>query len=129
MNATLRAAVTAAIMLPMNLNGQVNRTPGAPQPVVDLFTCSFVGDNDMVDLLAVVRRWNEWSDRHEGTFSGFVDCGRFARADRYQDLAVAFRSIESNFAAGLGASFLDAYGLDHVDADKLAYYQLLDEFF
>lgn len=65
----------------------------------------------------------------DGTFSGFVDCGRCGRADRYQDLALAFRSIEHNFGSDLAAKFLDAYGVDRVDAEKISYYQLVDEFF
>lgn len=64
-----------------------------------------------------------------GTFSGFVDCGRCGRADRYQDLALAARSIDSNFGAKLVAAFFGAYGIDSVDAEKVSYYQLVDEFF
>jgi aminoglycoside 3'-phosphotransferase-2 len=64
-----------------------------------------------------------------GSFSGFVDCGRCGRADRYQDLALAHRSIESNFGIRLAESFLRAYGLEPVDTMKLSYYRLLDEFF
>jgi aminoglycoside 3'-phosphotransferase-2 len=62
-------------------------------------------------------------------FSGFVDCGRCGRADRYKDLALAYRSIKSNFGRSLAENFLAAYGLDDVDPRKLSYYQLLDEFF
>jgi aminoglycoside 3'-phosphotransferase II len=65
----------------------------------------------------------------DGTFSGFVDCGRVGRADRYQDLALAARSIDRNFGGEFAAEFLDAYGIDGVAADKVSYYQLLDEFF
>jgi aminoglycoside 3'-phosphotransferase-2 len=63
------------------------------------------------------------------TFSGFVDCSRCGRADRYQDLALAVRSINSNFGGHFAAEFLDAYGIDRVDAEKVSYYQLVDEFF
>lgn len=64
-----------------------------------------------------------------GTFSGFVDCGRCGRADRYQDLALAARSIDRNFGAKFVAEFFGAYGIDSVDAAKVSYYQLVDEFF
>jgi aminoglycoside phosphotransferase len=64
-----------------------------------------------------------------GSFSGFVDCGRCGRADRYQDLALAHRSIEVNFGTGAAEGFLRAYGLEPVDTKKLSYYRLLDEFF
>jgi aminoglycoside 3'-phosphotransferase-2 len=63
------------------------------------------------------------------TFSGFVDCSRCGRADRYQDLALAARSIISNFGGRFAAEFFDAYGIDSVDAEKVSYYQLVDEFF
>lgn len=64
-----------------------------------------------------------------GNFSGFVDCRRCGRADRYQDLALAHRRIESNFGGSLAEDFLSAYGLEHVDSRRLSYYRLLDEFF
>jgi aminoglycoside 3'-phosphotransferase-2 len=63
------------------------------------------------------------------TFSGFVDCGRCGRADRYQDLALAVRSIHSSFGGRFAAAFFDAYGIDSVDAEKVSYSQLVDEFF
>ena len=65
----------------------------------------------------------------DGTFGGFLDCGRCGRADRYQDLALAARSITSNFGGRFAADFFDAYGIDSVDAEKVAYYQMVDEFF
>jgi aminoglycoside 3'-phosphotransferase-2 len=65
----------------------------------------------------------------DGSFSGFVDCGRCGRADRYQDLALAARSIRRNFGPHFATEFFDAYGMDRVDADRISYYQLVDEFF
>lgn len=65
----------------------------------------------------------------DGAFSGFVDCGRCGLADRYQDLALAARSIDATFGAHFVAEFFDAYGMENVDADKVSYYQLVDEFF
>lgn len=64
-----------------------------------------------------------------GSFSGFVDCGRCGRADRYQDLALAARSINRSFGGHFVAEFFDAYGVGSVDAEKISYYQLADEFF
>lgn len=64
-----------------------------------------------------------------GSFSGFVDCGRCGRADRYQDLALAVRSITHNFGASFATAFFDAYGIERVDTAKVAYYRLVDEFF
>ena len=63
------------------------------------------------------------------TFAGFIDCGRLGVADRYLDLALAYRSAEANFGAGAGLELLRCYGIDTPDAAKLAFYQLLDEFF
>ena len=60
--------------------------------------------------------------------SGFVDCGRAGRADRYQDLALACRSMAVNLGQGAGRAFLGAYGLTSVDDRKLQYYRLMDEF-
>lgn len=66
---------------------------------------------------------------NDDSFSGFVDCGRCGRSDRYQDLALAYRSIGSNYGGNLAENFLIAYGLKDIDAEKLSYYRLLDEFF
>lgn len=62
-------------------------------------------------------------------FSGFVDCSRCGRADRYQDLALASRSIENNFGQSFVAEFFKAHGVTDVDQARLSYYRLLDEFF
>jgi kanamycin kinase/aminoglycoside 3'-phosphotransferase-2 len=64
-----------------------------------------------------------------GKVSGFIDLGRGGIADRYQDLALAVRSIKYNFGEEFVAAFLDAYGISEPDHAKISYYQLLDEFF
>ncbi|HUQ82009.1 MAG TPA: APH(3') family aminoglycoside O-phosphotransferase [Gemmatimonadaceae bacterium] len=61
--------------------------------------------------------------------SGFVDCGNAGIADPYQDLALCARSVAFNFGPELVPLLFAKYGLDAVDESKLAYYQLLDEFF
>lgn len=62
-------------------------------------------------------------------FTGFVDCSRLGLADRWQDLALALRSLERNCGPGLAGTLLAAYGLGAIDEPRLAWYQLLDEFF
>lgn len=59
---------------------------------------------------------------------GFVDLGRFGVADRHLDLALAERSLRHNDLGDWTGVFFDAYGIAP-DWDKIAFYQLLDEFF
>lgn len=65
-------------------------------------------------------------------FTGFIDLGRLGVADRHLDLALLHRSLEGGanpqFPAGSGDDALAAYGLA-ANPSRLAYYQLLDEFF
>lgn len=65
----------------------------------------------------------------DGSLSGFVDCPRAGLADRHQDLALAIRSLRFNWGEAYVAMFVDAYGRDAVDERRLAWYELLDEFF
>jgi len=45
----------------------------APRPVAEIFTCNFVGNNDMDDLMDVTRRWNQWMDRNDqNTYSAVL---------------------------------------------------------
>lgn len=68
-------------------------------------------------------------DRAAGRVSGFVDLVRAGVSDRYQDLALAARSLSYNFGPGWEPYLWDAYGLANPDPAKLAFYRLLDEFF
>jgi aminoglycoside 3'-phosphotransferase-2 len=61
--------------------------------------------------------------------AGLVDCGRAGVADRYQDLALAVRSITHNLGRGWVQPFLRAYGMPNPRPERLRFYTLLDEFF
>lgn len=62
-------------------------------------------------------------------FAGYIDCGRLGVADRYQDIALACRSIGGNFGEAFVEPFCRHYGLVSLDAVKMKRYQMLDEFF
>lgn len=64
----------------------------------------------------------------DGQFGGFVDCGRLGVADRWQDLAIACRSIIFTCGADHVAAFLEAYGAPW-DQARYDYYCTLDELF
>ncbi len=58
---------------------------------------------------------------------GFVDWGSAGVADRYLDLALAARSIAYNWGEAWVQPFFDAYGIAAPDADRIAFFQLIDE--
>lgn len=66
-----------------------------------------------------------------GKVSGFVDWERGGIADRYQDIALLFRSFDFN--VGNTERFADLfcryYGIEKLDRDKIKFYITLDEFF
>lgn len=61
-------------------------------------------------------------------FTGFIDCGRLGVSDRFQDLALAARSIERNLGADWVAPFFREYGVEP-DERRMAFYRFLDNFF
>lgn len=61
--------------------------------------------------------------------SGFIDLSRAGTADRYQDIALATRSLAHNFGPGHHQTLWSAYGLDKPVHEKLSFYLALDEFF
>lgn len=71
-----------------------------------------------------------------GTVSGFIDLGRCGIADKYQDIALCWRSLRDNFSGVYGKSYP---GFDPMqlfreldmepDWEKIRYYILLDELF
>ncbi|GGM12209.1 APH(3') family aminoglycoside O-phosphotransferase [Deinococcus aerophilus] len=60
---------------------------------------------------------------------GLIDVGRAGLADRHADLALTHRSLTRNLGAEYAEQFLDLYGRESIDLQKLDYYRLLDELF
>ncbi|HMK97027.1 MAG TPA: APH(3') family aminoglycoside O-phosphotransferase [Acidimicrobiales bacterium] len=65
---------------------------------------------------------------------GVIDTSRAGIADSYQDLALMTRSLLSTelnpqYGPAYADRFLNRYGHDPANDDKLAFYRLLDEFF
>jgi aminoglycoside 3'-phosphotransferase-1 len=65
------------------------------------------------------------SDRGE---VGCIDVGRLGIADRYQDLAILWNCLEE-FGKSLQSRFLQQYGCEHIDVEKLQFHLMLDELF
>lgn len=74
----------------------------------------------------------------DGRISGFIDLGKAGIADRYQDIALCYRSLEHNYRGkyrsgkGVGGFCPDRLfahlGIEP-DREKIRYYILLDELF
>ncbi len=64
----------------------------------------------------------------DGAVVGCIDVGRVGLADRYQDLAIAWNGL-GEFGPSLQARFLQSYGIDRPDEQKLRFHLMLDEFF
>jgi kanamycin kinase len=65
----------------------------------------------------------------DGRPTGVVDVGRVGIADRYNDLAIATRSLTDNWHIEYGSRLLRRYGIERPDLPRIAFYRLLDEFF
>ncbi len=61
--------------------------------------------------------------------SGFVDLSRAGISDRYNDLAIASRSIRYNLGERYEKLFFKIYGIKDVDKEKINYYRTMDELF
>lgn len=65
----------------------------------------------------------------EGVVTGLVDWGRAGLADPYLDLALLHRSFLRNAGELDEGVLCEAYGVESLDHERLAFYRLLDEFF
>jgi len=63
--------------------------------------------------------------------SGFIDLGRAGVADRYQDIALAIRSLRDNLGhrEATELAFCEEYGIGKPETEKVEFYILMDEFF
>lgn len=64
----------------------------------------------------------------EGAVVACIDVGRTGVADRYQDLAIAWRAL-GELDAALQQRLLQQYGIVDADQGKLQWHLLLDELF
>jgi len=73
----------------------------------------------------------------ENKVSGFIDLGKMCVADKYQDIALCYRSLTNNLDGGYGGKVRKKLGVNKFfnklgivpDWDKIRYYILLDELF
>ena len=69
--------------------------------------------------------------------SGFIDLGRCGIADRYQDIALCYRSLVNNYQGAYGGKVYPTFYPERLfeklgiepDWEKVRYYILLDELF
>ena len=69
--------------------------------------------------------------------SGFIDLGKMCVADKYQDIALCYRSLTNNLDGGYGGKVRKKHDVNKFfnklgivpDWDKIRYYILLDELF
>ena len=74
---------------------------------------------------------------NDNKINGFIDLGRSGVADKYQDIALCYRSLKHNFDGSYGGKVYENFNemilfdeLEIVpDWDKIKYYILLDELF
>lgn len=74
---------------------------------------------------------------NQNKVSGFIDLGRSGIADKYQDIALCYRSLKHNFEGRYGGKIYEDFNADILfdklgiepDWDRIRYYILLDELF
>ena len=72
-----------------------------------------------------------------GKISGFLDLGKTGCADRYQDIALCYRSLKGNYEGKYGGGTYEGFDPNNLfiqlgikpDWDKINYYLLMDELF
>ena len=74
---------------------------------------------------------------NDDEFSGLIDLGGTGVADKYQDIALCYRSLKHNFGGVYGGKVYKDFNPDLLfeklgitpDWEKIRYYTLLDELF
>lgn len=74
---------------------------------------------------------------NQNKVNGFIDLGRSGIADKYQDIALCYRSLKHNFEGRYGGKIYEDFNLDLLfeklgiepDWKRIKYYILLDELF
>ena len=69
--------------------------------------------------------------------NGFIDLGRSGVADKYQDIALCYRSLKHNFDGSQGGKVYENFNAESLfieldivpDWEKIKYYILMDELF
>ncbi len=72
-----------------------------------------------------------------GTLSGFIDIGRMGISDRWNDIAICYRSLNDNYIGKYSTEKYDNFNADYLfealgiekNEEKLRYYILMDELF
>lgn len=118
---------------------------------VDDETYGVNGFNDPIDLLQWLKE-NKPKEEHvfshgdyclpnifieDNKIKGFIDLGRAGIADRYQDIAICYRSLQYNYSGFFGGKVYEDFDADILfeelgiipDWNKIKYYILLDELF
>lgn len=134
LDSKLEEAAVMAMTGRVNINHLEDQFRGIPletllkelnetKPLTSDFVCAH-GDYCLDNIMADVKEGNTLE------VTGLIDMGRGGVQDRYQDLALAIRSVRKHLGEAYEAAFLGAYDLiDTLDKEKVHYYILLDEFF
>lgn len=105
---------------------------GTSLQLLDSSYATFPHDEDLVVCHGDLCLPNVIINPTKSTVAGLIDVGRLGRADRYADLAVTSRSIESTqnpqFGPEHSARYLARCGVQPIDTDRVTFYRLLDQY-
>ena len=73
----------------------------------------------------------------DGQVSGFIDLSRAGAGDKWNDIALCYRSLKHNFSGMYGGKIYEDFNADKLfetlgiepDWEKIKYFLLLDELF